>query len=104
VSSINHPINRQLFKCSRISDFYFIYFVCFMLATGGGSILPDIAHDPIAIGLFGAIGVVVIPQDLSNLIHEPEFRTRSEFFEFSMLSTISPPKLTSINQLDSCEF
>ena len=42
--------------------------------------VPDIAHDPIAIGLFGAIGVVVIPQDLSNLIHEPEFRIRSEFF------------------------
>ncbi len=43
-------------------------------------VVPDIAHDPIAIGLFGAIGVVVIPQDLSNLIHEPEFRIRSEFF------------------------
>jgi hypothetical protein len=32
-----------------------------------------------AIGLFGAIGIVVIPQDLSNLVHEPEFRTRAEF-------------------------
>ena len=42
--------------------------------------VPDIAHDPIAIGLFGAIGVMVIPQDLSNLIHEPEFRIWSEFF------------------------
>ena len=49
---------------------------------------PDIAHDPIAIGSFGAIGIVVIPQDLSNLIHEPEFRIRSDFFEFSMLSTL----------------
>ena len=42
--------------------------------------VPDIAHDPIAIGLFGAIGVVVIPQDLSNLIHESELRVRAEFF------------------------
>jgi len=51
----------------------------------GGAVLltpmvPDMAHDPIAIGLFGAIGVVVIPQDLSNLIHEPEFRIWSKFF------------------------
>jgi len=43
-------------------------------------VVPDIALDPIAIGLFGAIGVVVIPQDLSNLVHEPEVRIRSEFF------------------------
>jgi len=49
--------------------------------------VPDMAHDPIAIGLFGAIDVVVIPQDLSNLMHEPEFRIWSEFFEFSMLPT-----------------
>jgi hypothetical protein len=51
--------------------------------------VPDIAHDPMAIGLFNAISVVVIPQDLSNLIREPEFRIWSEFFEFSMLTTIS---------------
>jgi hypothetical protein len=42
--------------------------------------LPDITHDPIATGLFGAIGLVVIPQDLLNLIHEPESRIRSGFF------------------------
>ncbi len=47
---------------------------------GLASMVPDIAHDPVAIGLFGAIGIVMIPQDLSNLIHEPEFRIRSEFF------------------------
>lgn len=50
--------------------------------------VPDVAHDPIAIGSFGAIGVAVIPQDQSNLIHEPEFRIRSEFFEFSMPSML----------------
>jgi len=32
------------------------------------------------LGLFGAIGVVVIPQDLSDLIHESEFRIGSKFF------------------------
>jgi len=41
--------------------------------------VPDIAHNPVAIGLFGAIGVVVIPLDLSNLIHEPEIRIGPEF-------------------------
>ena len=41
---------------------------------------PDVTYDPIAIGLFGAVGVVVIPQDLSDLVHEPEFRIRSKFF------------------------
>jgi hypothetical protein len=44
------------------------------------AMVPDIAHDPIAIGLFGAIGVVVKPQDLSKLIHEPEFGIRAGFF------------------------
>ena len=44
------------------------------------SMISDIVHDPIAIGLFGAIGIVVIPQDLSNLVHEPQFRIRAEFF------------------------
>ena len=50
--------------------------------TGMGfvPVVPDIAHDPIAIGLFRAIGIVMIPQDLSNLIHEPEFRIWPEFF------------------------
>jgi len=47
---------------------------------GFAPMVPDIAHDPIAIGLLGAIGIVVIPQDLSNLIHEPEFRIGPEFF------------------------
>jgi len=48
---------------------------------GLAPVVPDIAHDPIAIGLFGAIGIVVIPQDLSNLVHEPEFRIRAECFQ-----------------------
>jgi|GEM_PF-6725605 len=47
---------------------------------GLASMISDIAHDPITIGLFGAISIVVILQDLSNLVHEPEFRIRAEFF------------------------
>ena len=47
---------------------------------GFAPVVPDIAHDPIAIGLFGAISVVVILQDLSNLIHEPDFRIGAEVF------------------------
>jgi len=53
--------------------------------TGMGFVLVvmDIAHDPIAIGLLGAVGIVVIPQDLANLIHEQEFRIGAEVFGIS---------------------
>ncbi len=51
--------------------------------------VPDIEHYPIAIGLFGAIGVVMIPQDLSNLIHGRSLGSDRNIFEFSMLSTLS---------------
>jgi len=54
---------------------------------GFAPMVPDIAHDPI--GLFGAVGIVVIPQDLSNLIHDSEFRIGAEIFRiFHAINTI----------------
>jgi hypothetical protein len=35
---------------------------------------PDEAHDPLAIGLFGPVRIVVITENLSDLIHEFQIR------------------------------
>jgi len=34
---------------------------------------PDIAENSLAVGLFGAVGVVMVSEDLPHLVHEPEF-------------------------------
>jgi len=68
--SLNSQMGQECF------NFLFTHFP----RMGLNLMVPDIAHYPIAIGLFGTVGVVVISKDLSNLIHEPEFSVRSEFF------------------------
>lgn len=56
---------------------------------GFSAVVMDVTLDPIAIGLFRAIGIVVISQNLPHLIHEAKTGIRSEFFEFSILFNIS---------------
>ena len=47
---------------------------------GFTAMVPNIPHDPIAIGLFGTIGIVVVSKDLADLIHKSEFGIRLKFF------------------------
>ena len=43
---------------------------------GFTTMVPDITHDPVTIGLFGAVGIMVISQDLPNLIYKTQLRVR----------------------------
>jgi hypothetical protein len=40
---------------------------------------PNITDNPVAIGLFGAIGVMMVAQHLPDLIHEFQIWIRAEF-------------------------
>ena len=49
----------------------------------------DISKDSIAVGLFGAIGVMVVAQHLADLVHQFQFWIRLEFgraFDFHSIS------------------
>ena len=50
----------------------------------------DIAEYPLAIGLLGAVGVVMIPEHLAHLIHEFEAGIRAKF-RFIFLLTFHIP-------------
>jgi len=39
----------------------------------------DIPNDPVTIGLFSAIGIMMIAQDLSHLVHKFQFRVGLKF-------------------------
>ena len=57
--------------------------------AAGGLVMPfvmgframksDIFQDPVAISLFGSVCVMVVPEDLVDLIHQPEAGIGSEF-------------------------
>jgi hypothetical protein len=46
---------------------------------GFASVELDESEDPLTIGLLGAVGIVGISQDLSDLIHEAQLGIRSGF-------------------------
>ena len=39
----------------------------------------DITDDPVAVGLFCTVGVMMVTQNLPDLVHELQARVRSEF-------------------------
>jgi hypothetical protein len=41
---------------------------------------PDKTHDPLAIGLFSPVRIVVVTENLSDLIHEFQIRVGAEFW------------------------
>jgi len=41
---------------------------------------PDKTHDPLTIGLFGTVRIVVVTENLSDLIHEFQIRVGAEFW------------------------
>jgi hypothetical protein len=43
-----------------------------------GAVKLDKSNDPVAVGLFGALGVMVVAQHLTNLIHQLQARIRFE--------------------------
>lgn len=42
--------------------------------------MVNIAENPLAIGLFGTVGVMMVPENLTHLVHELEFWIGPEFW------------------------
>lgn len=43
-----------------------------------GTVKLDKSNDPVAVGLLGAVGVMMVAQHLANLIHQLQFWIRFE--------------------------
>jgi hypothetical protein len=57
-------------------DFFFTHILGMMFDAEK----TDIAHNPVAIGLFGTVSLMVVAQNLANLIHELQVGIRPEFW------------------------
>ena len=66
----------------KVAEKRFDFGFAHVFGVGGCAVKPDIANDPVAIGLFGAIGVMVISHHLADLVHEPEVGVGLEFGRF----------------------
>jgi hypothetical protein len=67
-------LNRQMGQ--KGFNLFFAHFS----GMGFSAVVADVTLDPIAIGLFRAIGIVMITQNLPHLIHEAKTGIRPEFF------------------------
>jgi hypothetical protein len=67
--------------------------------VGLAAIVVNVAEDPLAIGLLGAVGIMVVTEDLFDLIHQSEFGIRSKFwlafhvrYDYIVISGKNQPK------------
>lgn len=67
----------QLCKVTQESIDFFLSHIPRVLL---GPEVFDIAHDPVAIGLLGSVGVMMVSQDLPDLFHELQTRVGPELW------------------------
>jgi hypothetical protein len=65
---------------SQMGEKVFNFFFSHIAGVGFGFMVSDIPYNPVAIGLFCAVSVVVVPHYLTHLIHKPELWIWAEFF------------------------